>query len=259
VSATETKSAPQTDATITAISQLVDDAQAERREPSHSDLAFIFERHKLLAGDPKTQGQNFGKAKRVRATLSWALEHCPDGGGECIHALLGSIRGFGGFRSSSPNFVGEHVIENAKAAFDGEGYLLTSDGALSAKLLDNLSGPAITDALKAYIRRAKRGSDDAALIVGTSKDLLEAIAAHILLERGNQYSTTANFPMLLGQTFIALGSSCRPRLEPGGRCSRGLFPFRIWTTLPWPCHGLATPAGTNPIVPAGARSGPRLK
>jgi hypothetical protein len=55
-----------------------------------------------------------------------------------------------------------------------------------------------------YIRRAKRGSTDAALLIGTGKDLLEAVSVHILQQRYG-YSFTSNFPTLLGQVFVALG------------------------------------------------------
>jgi hypothetical protein len=60
---------PLNDTIIVAVSRLVDDAQAETREPSHSDIEYEIKRANLLLGDPKAQGQLVGKAKRVRATL----------------------------------------------------------------------------------------------------------------------------------------------------------------------------------------------
>ena len=72
--------APLNDAIIVAVAQLVDDAQIGRRDPSHTDLEFQIKRVGLTDGDPKSQGQNVGKAKRVRSTLSWALEHNPTAG-----------------------------------------------------------------------------------------------------------------------------------------------------------------------------------
>jgi hypothetical protein len=100
-----------------------------------------------------------------------------------VQSLVAVIRGHGGFRETSPNYVGQQSIENAIAAFAEEGYELAHDGQLRRKLLDNLAGATLTQALGAYVRRAKRGADDAALVTGTGKDLLEAIAAHIHLER----------------------------------------------------------------------------
>lgn len=221
-------SAPLNDVIIVAVAQLVDDAQSERRDPSHSDLEFEIKRVDLTAGDPKSQGQIVGKAKRVRSTLSWALEHEVNAGGALVFSLIGLVRGHGGFRESSPNYVGKHAIANAVAAFDSEGYELSLDGQLRPKLLDNLSGAALTEALNAYVRRAKRGTDDAALVTGTGKDLLEAVAAHILQQRYGGYSSTSNFPTLLGQAFVELGLATphdpvQPGESPQRRIERAMY------------------------------------
>ena len=197
--------APVTDTIIVAVAQLVDDAQSSRRDPSHSDIELEIKLADLTLGDPKHKGQTVGKAKRIRSTLSWALEHNPVAGGELVRALLASLRGHGGFREGSPNYVGRDVIESAIAAFGAEGYDLSWSGELRPMLLENLSGVALSDALQSYVRRAKRGSSDAALLAGTSKDLLEAVAAHILQQRYGAYPQTSNFPTLLGQVFVALG------------------------------------------------------
>ncbi len=196
--------APLSDAIIVAVASLVDDAQSERREPSHSDLEFEINRSGLSSGDPKTQGQTVGKAKRVRATLSWAVEHAPDEGEVCVARLIAMIRGKGGFRTDSPNFVGDEQIINATKAFAEEGYVLSSEGELLPATIDTLSGAGLTSALEAYVRRARRGSEDAALLVGTGKDLLEAAAAHVITERFGIKQQQFNFPTLLGQAFVAL-------------------------------------------------------
>lgn len=197
-------SAPLTEAVIVAVAQLVDDAQSDRRDPSHSELQFLFRRAGLSVADPLASGQNVGKAKRVRTTLSWALEHNPEAGGQLTNSIVAVVRGHGGFRPSSPNYVGGETVENAIQAFASEGYELAPNGELRPMMLDNLSGVALTDALKAYIRRAKRGAEDAALVTGTGKDLLEAVCAYVLEQRYGSYSSTANFPTLLGQAFAAL-------------------------------------------------------
>jgi len=196
---------PLTDSILVAVSQLIDDAQTERRDPSHYDVRYAFERHGLLQGDPAAQGQSVGKAKRVRSTLSWALEHAPESGSQFISTFIALIRGYGGFRESSPNYVGVDAYRNAAAALSAEGYELSSDGDLHPRLLDNLCGVELTEALNAYVRRAKRGAADAALVTGTGKDLLEAVAAYVLQQRYGSYSATSNFPTLLGQVFVALG------------------------------------------------------
>lgn len=197
---------PITDLIIAAVSKLVDDSQVEGyREPSHSDIEFYVNRVGLSSADPKTQGQTVGKAKRVRAVLSWALDNDPDAGGKLVSSLVSKIRASGGFRPESENFVGQAAIDRAIEAFGSEGYALAPDGDLRPKHLDVLGGRELTAALRAYANRASKGAEDAALLAGTSKDLLEATAAHVLTAKYGQYPDKANFPTLLGQAFIALG------------------------------------------------------
>lgn len=217
-----------TDALVVAISQLIDDAQAERRDPSHADLKSLFERYGLLEGDPFSRGQTPGKAKRVKSVLSWAIEYAPEPGARFLSALISEIRGYGGFTHTSPNFVGKDAYANLAAILDSEGYELSCDGVLRPKLFDNLTGALPIDALNAYVRRAKRGTDDAALVTSTGKDLLEAAAAYVLQRRYGTYNTTDNFPTLLGQAFDALGlaTSYHPVVAgepPEKRIERSLF------------------------------------
>lgn len=197
--------APLSDQIIVAASSLVDDAQSGTRAPSHSDIGFQIDRAGLRQADPKEQGQLVGKAKRVRATLYWALEYNPAAGEGLVSGLVSAIRGCGGFRTSSSNFIGHDAIASAKDAFRAEGFELTDDGELHPLILDRLSGAELTAALMSYVRRARRGATDAALVTGTGKDLLEAVAAHVLSEKWGSYPQHANFPTLLGQAFIAVG------------------------------------------------------
>jgi hypothetical protein len=199
--------APLTDATIAALSQIVDDSRpgGERRVPSHSDIDFHVQRNCLADGDPKAQGQTVGKAKRVRAILYWAIDNDVSAGSKFISELMAKVKASGGFREQSPNYVGSEAIHNAIVAFDAEGFTLSTDGDLRAKVLESLSGKELTKALMAYARRAQKGVEDAALLSGTGKDLLEATAAHIIHTRWGQYPSNANFQNLLGQAFMAIG------------------------------------------------------
>jgi hypothetical protein len=221
-------SAPLSDSVIFAVARLVDDAQSGTREPSHSDLEFLINRARLSAGDPKAQGQLVGKAKRIRGTLSWALENNSSSGEDLIESLLSHLRACGGFRPASPNYVGAEEVSNAIATFRMEGFTLTNDGELQPQILENLSGAELTEALESYIRRAKRGAEDAALLAGTSKDLLEATAAHILIERNGTYSQGANFESLLGMSFVAIGLTTpqhpiQPGEPPQCKAERAMF------------------------------------
>jgi len=164
----------------------------------------------------------------VRATLSWALEHAPDDGEVCLAGLIALVRAKGGFRLTSPNFVGEDQIIDATKAFAEEGYLLSAEGDLLPVTIDTLSGVQLTSALEAYVRRARRGSEDAALLIGTGKDLLEATAAHIIAERFGVQQHHSNFPTLLGQAFTALNLATpqtpwQPSESPQLRLQRTLY------------------------------------
>jgi len=220
--------APVSDVIIVAVARLVDDAMTATREPSHSEIDFQVSRADLNSADPKHQGQVVGKAKRVRAVLFWAQDNAPDKAEGFVAAMIAVIRGKGGFRSGSPNFVGEDAIADARDAFRSEGFVLSDEGELYPSTLDNLSGVALTDALESYVRRAQRGSADGALLVGTGKDLLEATAAHVINEKFGPYPQQSNFPTLLGQAFTVLGLSTpyaqvQPSEPPHRRVERALY------------------------------------
>lgn len=219
--------APISDAIIVAVSKLVDDAQAEsRREPSHSEIQAQIDRAGLSHCDPNQQGGLVGKAKRIRAVLGWAVENDQTKGGRLIHGLIGHIRGCGGFREGSANFVGQEAIQGAVDAFSTEGFVLGADGVLAPRVLDSLSGTELSQALKSYANRAKRGVEDAALLAGTSKDLLEATSKHVLERVFGACPAQSNFPTLLGQAFAALDLAMPNDGKdnaPLNRLDRGLF------------------------------------
>jgi hypothetical protein len=200
------KSLPPLNDTITyALARIVDDAQSEpKREPSHSNIDFCINKWKLTPGDPKLQGQLVGKAKRVRAVLNWAIENDFDDGRGFVAELTAMVRSCGGFRPESPNYVGADAINSFREALASEGYVLGIDGELRPQVLDTLGGVELTKALEAYVRRAQRGAEDAALLAGTGKDFLEATAAHVLRERWPSTNPPHNFPALLGMAFISL-------------------------------------------------------
>jgi hypothetical protein len=215
---TAARAASLTDAIIVAVSRLVDDAQTDRRDPSHSDLKFLFKQVGLADADLTTPA---GKEKRVRQVLSWAMEHDPDRGERLVARLIAAIKGSGGFRLGSANYVGEDAINTARATFAAEGFELTEDGDLQPVLLQGLDHPATPIVLRSYVRRASRGAADAALVVGTGKDLLEATAAYVLVTRYGACSERADFPTLLG---LATPQDRREQGEPAWRdVERRLF------------------------------------
>ncbi len=177
------------------------DLDAKPRDPSHQTLTECIQRVGLQRADIKG-----GKEKRIRAVLSWALDNDLENGRRLVAILVATTKGSGGFRDVSPNFVQTETVTNLRAAFASEGWLLTSDGDLEPPLVgEDLAGPNVTEVLAGYVRRAVRGLEDDALVIGTSKDLVEATAAHILVERYGSYSARQSFESLLGQAFVAVG------------------------------------------------------
>ncbi|VVE80347.1 abortive infection family protein [Pandoraea sputorum] len=224
---------PLNDAIVAVVCQLIDDSTAKRaggdfREPTHSDIEFLVNKFGLAALDPKQQGQQVGKAKRVRAILHETMVGDEEAGARLVHSILIKVRACGGFRKGGDNYVGDEAIANAKSAFDSEGFWLAEDGTFGAKVLDGLKGPELTAALRLYSIRAQRGSEDAALLMGTGKDLMEATAAHVLTTIAGRYPEGANFKALLGMAFTSLGLAVPEQaVEPGEahakELERGLF------------------------------------
>jgi hypothetical protein len=88
-------SAPLTSTIIHAVARLGDDSQANgKREPSHSDIEFQIAQAGSGEGDPnRTAGhQPFGKMKRLRATLSWAIENNVRGGEQLVAGIVDLLR-----------------------------------------------------------------------------------------------------------------------------------------------------------------------
>jgi len=223
------------------------DPDAKPRDPSHHVLNECFQRFDMVQADVKA-----GKEKRVRAVLSWTLDNDLDKGRRLVATLVSTVKGCGGFRSESPNYVGAEVEKNARSVFMSEGWMLTSDGDLApAVVSDDLAGADVTEALAAYVRRAAKGTEDDALVIGTSKDLVEATAAHVLVEQWGSYDPKNSFETLLGQAFVAVGLAVPGDLEQANeparkKLERGLFSAAIGV------NRLRNKAGTGhgrPFVP----------
>jgi hypothetical protein len=109
------------------------------------------------------------------------------------------------------------------------GYELDPGDAVRAKVADNLTGTALTEAPRAYVDRINRNPDDAALQVGTGKNLDEAVARHVLEQRYETYPTRgqgSRFPYTLTQACTVLGWSTPPAAVPSRdpRQGRGAGP-----------------------------------
>lgn len=176
---------------------------AEGAGPSHDELTRLIARVGLTHADPRTTHPNeqVGKMRRLREVLTFAIDNDPPSGDQLVRSVIGAVRSYGAFRPESPGYATSDRIDAARAAFKAQGYELDPSGELHPSVLENLEGAALTKALQNYVRRAQRGSTDDALLVGTDKDLMEAVARHLLVSRVGTFPTHGRFDATLWQTY----------------------------------------------------------
>lgn len=197
---------PLTEAIIHAVCRLVDD-HGSPREPSHSQVGFVIEQAGLSEVDHAENPRPAGKERRLRAILTWAHVNDIERGQALLLHLFPLLRGCSGFMEG-PHFVGHNQLLSAQEAFAAEGWELTAIGDLHPMLLEITGGQEAEHVLRGYVRRLRRNPDDTPLIVGTSKDLLEATAKFVLFERYGE-DREGNFEGLIGQAFTALDLATR--------------------------------------------------
>ena len=179
----------------------------DRRGPSHDELTRLIKRAGLSDADPLGDDPIAGKVKRVRAVLAHAIDRDPTKGERFVTLFVEQVRACGGFRPGSAECPGEETITALRAAFRHRGFDLDPEGHLRPRLLENLEGTELTEALSAYVRRAQTGAGDAELVIGTAKNLEEATVRHVLKELTGEYPTAgraASFPTVLYDAFTEL-------------------------------------------------------
>lgn len=194
--------------------------------PTHDELSRLIERAGLASSDPRRDDPVAGKTKRVRAVLWYAAENDAEAGERLVAALIAALRASGSFRPNEPNYATAPAIGALQSAFDALGYLLTDDGLVQAKLMEGLEGSTLTGALRAYIRRARSAGDDAAQKIGSSKELCEATARHVVVERGGSYPTHGNFLTTLWQAFDALDLA-----KPPDEVTKAVLTGDAWSNI----------------------------
>lgn len=184
----------------------------DRIGPSHDEISRLIARAGLSDLDPlRTESNQIGKMKRIRGVLFESFSQKPQKGEKLVAALIASVRAGGGFQAGNSNYPGREYVQALQAALKNVGYLMGDDGRVYPMHLESLEGRGMTEALRAYVQRARLGGDDPALVLGTTKSLVEAAARHILKERTGQYPLHSNLPTTLFQVFNVLGLSAPDR------------------------------------------------
>lgn len=195
------------EALVSVLPAFVANRRGKSTGPSKSQILQMCSR----AGLP--QPADAGKEMLVRAVLSLSVDEHPKEGEKFVQLFMTATRASGGFRPEDENYAGSEAVRRAQAAFDGEGWILEDDGELRPKNLDSLEGRELTEALKALVRRARRGASDAELVIGTSKNLEEAVARHVLTEITGSHPSSMDFVATLFMAFDRLGLATPTKSE----------------------------------------------
>ncbi|GAA1392092.1 abortive infection family protein [Pseudonocardia kongjuensis] len=160
--------------------------------PSHRKLTHAFQTSgygEFDTYDPETGLPN--KETRVQNVLRVAVRR-PAGSRSLVDSLLIDLRIEGCFSSDSRS----SDAENVRRAFQQVGWLLTDDGYLNPiGEIDLETGGRL--ALDEQIARLRRSTNDPAILIGSAKEILEAVAKFVLEEVGMPPSKHADFGQLL--------------------------------------------------------------
>lgn len=191
---------------LVSFARLFEQSSLVYRKPSHSEISKVLQDLNIADLDPKIADPSLNKVKRVEFLLYTLTSEDIDStkGQDLFFRLLDLLRGYRGFRADSDNYVGKEAFENFKYVLKSSGIFIDDGGNIIPVILDSLTESEYEEALLKYIRRAKKGSMDAALLVGTSKDLLEAVSYHVIFKKMGTYKQK-HFPTLLGLAFNCLG------------------------------------------------------
>lgn len=163
--------------------------------PSHSKLTRIFMAGGYGDDDPYVPPANGklgtpNKEQRVLQVFAVAVRK-PRGAKALVESMLTDLRVFGSFTTDHPK-ANPEAVKAAQRAFSRSGWLLADDGVLSPMAgIDVSTGG--RQALDEQLDRLRRSSEDPGALLGTSKDLLEAVAKFVLQELGMPSSGKEDF------------------------------------------------------------------
>jgi hypothetical protein len=161
--------------------------------PSHTKISGVLLRSGYAEGDKYVQGRmdNPNKEERVQQAVRRSLRR-PDRAKDLVDGLLTELRLSRCFEADSSD---AQRVEALRAAFRRAGYSLSEDGQLlTVGGIDLTTGN--RDALDEQIERLRRATDDSAQLLGSAKDLLEAVAKFVLEELGSPVNHTTDFNQL---------------------------------------------------------------
>ena len=150
--------------------------------PSHATLTGVFLRAGYSDADPYVEADGVpNKEVRVQTVVRAAARR-PTGARQLADGLFTALRIHGCFNKTKAAYNPD-ALSTAQSAFRRGGWSLSVDGLLSILgHIDLHTGG--REALDEQIDRLRRASEDPGQLLGSAKDLLEAVAKFVLEELG---------------------------------------------------------------------------
>lgn len=162
--------------------------------PRHTDISAVFGQFGFDDVDPYDPVEGTpNKETRVRVVIGAAVGR-PRRARPLIEGLLAEMRAHGSFERSSSAYD-ELSVQSLRQALLRTGWELTDGGTLGpVGIIDVQTGG--RQAIDDQLGRLHRATDDPALLLGTAKDLLEAVAQSVLEELEFPYRAKADYAEL---------------------------------------------------------------
>lgn len=160
--------------------------------PSHSTVSRVLTAAGLNDNyEYKPDVVGVSKEQRVLRAFNRAARE--GGGRRLVEGLLSALRHSGLIGVAEPDRTDDE--RRLRLALGRSGWLLTEDGQLNAFAGADLDTGG-REALEENLRRLRSSTADPALLIGTAKDLLEAVAKFVLEESGITMPASASFDQL---------------------------------------------------------------
>ena len=159
------------------------------------------------------------KAKRMQAATRAAMKN-PATAKTFLERVLDIYRLADVF--TNPEYADE--VSKLRAALAREGCGLSGDGRLEP-LGDITLDTHDREALEEQLDRLRRNTEDAGLLLGAPKDLLESVGKHVLEESGQLPTRRMDFPevMSLSRKTLDLDPSTVDMSTPGGKSVQKVY------------------------------------
>lgn len=169
--------------------------------PSHSSLTSAFLAAGLANLTPYVPGslQNLNKVERITEAGRAVWRH-PTGGRRLVEELLSVYRVSGIF--AEPNLDMDKSV--LRSALQQQGWALDEEGRLEPLGEIHLE-VGDRQALNDQLNRLRRNTEDAALLLGTAKELLESVGKFVLEEGNRLPDRKMDFPEVMTLAMEQLG------------------------------------------------------